>query len=97
MTRPAVAQRPAARPVVPVQEAVVGNCHIRSIQKSQLTFTGLCDLYNRLISARPETAYFGPERRFRSFEILEVDVLRLRFQIRSSLALNQNPPFMDGH
>jgi hypothetical protein len=42
-------------------------------------------------------AYFGPKQRSRSFEILEIGPLFLRFQKRSGLALNQNLPFLDEH
>jgi hypothetical protein len=50
-----------------------------------------------LVIVHPETASFGSELRFRSFEILEIAGLFLRFQNRSGLALNQNLPFPDGH
>ena len=42
-------------------------------------------------------AYLVPERRFRSFEILEIAWLFLRIQNRSGLALDPNLPFLDGH
>ena len=49
------------------------------------------------LSVHPETASFGPGRRFRFFAILGIDTLCLRLQKRSGLALNQNLPFPDGH
>jgi hypothetical protein len=42
-------------------------------------------------------ASFGPSLRSRSFEILEVANLRLRFKNRYGLGLNQNLPFLDRH
>jgi hypothetical protein len=48
-------------------------------------------------SVRPETASFGPGRRFRFFAILGIDALCLRLQKRSGLALNQNLPFLNEH
>ena len=48
-------------------------------------------------SANPETASFDPGRRSREFEIFNVAGLRLRFQIRCGLGLNQNLLFLDGH
>ncbi len=41
-------------------------------------------------SVRPEAASFGPGRRSHESEILNVAELRLRFQIRCGLGLNQN-------
>jgi hypothetical protein len=48
-------------------------------------------------SVRPETASFGPGRRFHFFVNLNVAKLRLGLQKRSSLALNQNLPFLNEH
>jgi hypothetical protein len=45
----------------------------------------------------PETASFGPGRRSRSFEILDVAQLRLRFRNRCGLGRNQNLPFLEEH
>jgi hypothetical protein len=65
-------------------------CQIQIHLKKQLS-SGI------LTIAHPQTASFGPERRFRSFEILNIVLLCLRFQSRSCLAPNHNPPFVDGH
>jgi hypothetical protein len=45
----------------------------------------------------PQTASFGPCRRSPSVEILNVALLRLRFQLRCGLGLNQNLPIVNGH
>jgi hypothetical protein len=50
-----------------------------------------------LFGVHPETASCGPYLRSRSFEILNVAGLRLRFQNRCGLDLNRNLPFPDGH
>jgi hypothetical protein len=42
-------------------------------------------------------ASFGPGRRSRSAEILNVALLRLRFQPRCGLGLNRNLSFVKGH
>jgi hypothetical protein len=42
-------------------------------------------------------ASFGPARRSGEFEILDGAGLRLRFQIRCGLGLNQNLLFLDEH
>ena len=49
------------------------------------------------LSIRSEKASFGPCRRSPVFEILNVAVLRLRFQKRFGLDLNQNLPFLNEH
>jgi hypothetical protein len=49
------------------------------------------------VNVRPEKASFGPGLRFRFFAILGIAALCLWLQKRSSLALNQNLPFPDGH
>jgi hypothetical protein len=42
-------------------------------------------------------ASFGPARRCRDVEILDVAPLRLRFQNRCGLGLDRNLPFLDGY
>ena len=48
-------------------------------------------------SAHPETASCGPARRSHSVEILDVALLRLRFQPRCGLGLDHKLPFLNGH
>jgi len=62
-----------------------------------ILFTIMALVLQNLTSVHPETASFGPGRRFRFFAILEIVTLCLRLQKRSGLALNQNLPFPKGH
>ena len=51
----------------------------------------------KAFSVHPEIASFGPERRFSRFCNPRNSALCLRLQKRSSLALNQNLLFLNGH
>ena len=50
-----------------------------------------------VVSVCPAISSYGPGRRFRFFEILEIGSLCLWLQKSSGLALNQTLPFPDGH
>jgi hypothetical protein len=62
-----------------------------------MEIVGMVDLSPAVLLCPSTNGIFRPRPASRSVEILDVALLRLRFQPYCGLGLNQNIPFVDGH